>query len=39
MYIYAPKLLDFHYLSSYNWKNEGVTMKSFNSDNKEMTYI
>ena len=26
------KLQDFHYLSSYNWKNEGVTTKSLNSN-------
>ena len=35
MYIYAPTLFDFHYLSSYNWKNEGVTAKSFNSYKKK----
>ena len=27
------KLLDFHYLLLYNWKNEGVTTKSLNSNN------
>ena len=35
MYSYTPKSLDFHYLSSFNCKNEGVTMKRFNSDNNK----
>ena len=40
MYRYAPKLWDFHYLSSYNWINEGVTTKSFKSSkNKNVSSV
>ena len=35
MYRYAPKLYDFHYLLSYNWIIEGVTTKSFKSNNNK----
>ena len=34
----TPKSKGFHYLSSYNWKSEGVTTISFNSNNNKIVF-